>query len=120
EARGLQDWAALLQAGGTRLQVVQGVWASPEHRGREVDQFYATYLHRAADASGRTFWVNALVGGMSEADVAAGFLASAEYRQAHASPTAYLFGLYADVLGPAPDPHGLDARQAATPARMNP
>jgi hypothetical protein len=120
EARGLKDWAALLQAGGTRLQVVQGVWASPEHRGREVDQFYATYLHRAADASGRTFWVNAIVGGMSEADVAAGFLASAEYRQAHASPTAYLFGLYADVLGRAPDPDGLAAWQAAAQAGMSP
>jgi hypothetical protein len=113
DGQGLQGWTALLQAGGTRLQVVQGVWASPEHRGRQVDQFYATYLHRAADAPGRAGWINALLGGMSEEAVARGFLASDEYRQAHASPTAYLFGLYADVLGRSPDPDGLDGWQQA-------
>jgi hypothetical protein len=103
----------MLQGGGTRLQVVQGIWNSPEHRGLQVDQFYATYLHRAGDASGRAFWVSALLGGVSEQQVAAGFLTSAEYQQAHASPTAYLFGLYADVLGRAPDPDGLASWQAA-------
>jgi hypothetical protein len=50
---------------------------------------------------------------MSETDVARGFLASAEYQGAHASPTAYLFGLYADVLGRAPDRDGLDGWQQA-------
>src|SRR5262249_45284792 len=65
EAQGLAAWIALLQAGGTRLQVVQGIWNSPEHRGLQVDQFYTTYLHRVADTEGRAAWVNALLGGMS-------------------------------------------------------
>jgi hypothetical protein len=78
-----------------------------------VDQYYATYLHRAADAEGRAAWVAALLGGMSEEQVAAGFLTSAEYQQAHASPTAYLSGLYADVLGRQPDAPGLAAWQQA-------
>src|SRR5262249_39244122 len=113
DEQGLHSWLSALHAGGTRLLVAQGVWDSAEHRGRQVDQFYATYLHRAADAAGRAQWVNALLAGTSEADVERGFLVSEEYRRAHASPTAYLFGLYADVLGRAPDPDGLDRWQAA-------
>src|SRR5262249_48960785 len=113
DAAGFAAWVALLRAGGTRQQVAEGFWDSVEHRGLEGDQFYATYLHRAADALGRAYWVRALLGGMSEEQVAAGFLTSEEYGLAHASPTAYLFGLYADVLGRAPDPDGLDAWQTA-------
>src|SRR5262249_13885843 len=55
----------------------------------------------------------ALLGGMTEGQVAAGLLASAEYQQAHAGPTDYLAGLYADVLGRAADPAGLGYWQAA-------
>jgi sugar lactone lactonase YvrE len=119
EAQGLAGWTALLQAGGTRLQVVQGIWNSPEHRGVEVDQFYATYLHRPADAEGRAAWTAALLGGVSEEQAAGGFLTSAEYQQSHASPTAYLFGLYADVLGRAPDPDGLASWQAAAQSGLS-
>src|SRR5262249_8416666 len=97
EAQGLAAWTALLQAGGTRLQVVQGIWNSPEHHGLQVDQFYATYLHRAADPEGRTAWVNALLDGMTETEAIRGFLTSTEYLQGHAATTAYVTALYADV-----------------------
>jgi streptogramin lyase len=107
DAQGLANWTASLEAEGTRLQVVQGVWASPEHRGRQVDQFYTTYLHRGADPAGRTFWTNALQGGLSETAVANAFLTSDEYLQGHRDPTAYLTGLYADVLGRSADAAGL-------------
>jgi hypothetical protein len=59
--------------------VTQGFWQSPEHRGRQVDQFYATLLHRQADPGGRASWVNALQTGLSEADLMRSFLTSAEY-----------------------------------------
>jgi hypothetical protein len=120
DAPGLQSWTADLQAGGTRLQVVEGVWASPEHRGRQVDQLYATYLHRAADAYGRGYWTNALLYGASEEMVIEGILTSAEYQQAHAGTTAYLLGLYADTLGRTADPAGLDYWQAAAQSGMSP
>jgi hypothetical protein len=113
DTAGMASWVVLLQAGGTRQQVAEGLWDSPEHRGLQVDQFYATYLHRAADASGRAFWVSALLDGVSEEQVAAAFLTSAEYEQAHPDLDAYLSGLYADVLGRAPDPDGLASWQAA-------
>jgi hypothetical protein len=120
ETAGLLDWAQQLQGGTARQQVAQRIWESAEHRSREVDQFYTTYLHRPADASGRTLWVNALVGGMSEEKAAESFLSSAEYLQAHAGTTAYLFGLYADVLGRGPDPAGFDTWQAAARSGLSP
>jgi hypothetical protein len=86
----------------------------------EVDPFYSTYLHRAADAVGRAFWVNELLGGLSEEAVAEGFLTSAEYQQAHAGTAAYLTGLYADVLGRAPDASGLDSWQTAAQGGLSP
>src|SRR5262249_55019242 len=119
DTAGLEHWVGLLHRGATRQQIVKGIWNSAEHRGLEVDQFYATYLHRAADASGRASWVSALQRGVSETDVAAGFLTSGEYRQAHVSTRAYLVGLYADVLGRAPDAGGLAGWQAAAQAGMS-
>jgi hypothetical protein len=116
---GLLHWTQLLEGGAPRPQVVQAIWASPEHRGLEVDQLYAAYLHRAADPAGRTTWVNAMLGGWSEADVARGFLTSEEYRLSHPSMTAYLFGLYSDVMGRAPEPDGLDGWQQAVPGGLN-
>jgi hypothetical protein len=102
------------------LDIATGFWDSEEHRGLEVDQLYVTYLHRAADAFGRAFWVNSLLGGASEDQVAEGFLTAAEYRQAHAGTDAYLTGLYADVLGRAPDAAGLDYWQAAAQSGQSP
>jgi hypothetical protein len=120
ETAGLLDWARQLQTGTAREQVAGRIWDSAEHRGLEVDQFYASYLHRAADDSGRRLWVNALVSGMSEEKVAESFLSSAEYLQTHAGTTAYLFGLYADVLGRSPDAAGFDTWQAAVRSGMSP
>jgi hypothetical protein len=74
DAPGLEDWAALLQAGGPRPPVVEGVWTLPGHRGRQVDPLDATCLHRGADPSGRAFWMNALEVSLSETAVANAFL----------------------------------------------
>src|SRR5262249_21196783 len=63
---GFSDWVHALQSGASRQQVAAGFWASPEHRGIQVDGFYATYLHRAAEPAGRAGWVHALLAGMRE------------------------------------------------------
>jgi hypothetical protein len=97
----------LLQAGASRLEIVQGFWASAEHRGLEVDGYYNTYLHRQADPSGRASWVAALEGGMNESDVILAFLMSPEYMQAHPDPDWLIRALYADVLGRTVEPAGL-------------
>jgi hypothetical protein len=109
DAPGRTSWLAFLQAGGTRRQVAAGFWDSREHRGLEVNQFYATYLHWAADAAGRAAWVDRLRAGTREAEVTNGFLTSQEYHLSYPSTSDYLLGLYADVLGRAPDADGVDA-----------
>jgi hypothetical protein len=103
---GLASWVRVLNQGGTREQVVRAFWDSAEHRGLQVDQFYATFLRRAADARGRAVWVSRLRAGVSEADVVRQFLLSPEYTLLHATPAAFVSGLYADVLGHAGDARG--------------
>ncbi len=107
DARGLSDWVRFLEGGGSRAQVAQTFWESAEHRGLQVDQLYATHFNRTADAGGRAHWIGALLAGQSEHGVARALLASEEYRRDHANDTAFLTGLYADVLGRAPDAAGL-------------
>ena len=46
-------WVNRLEAGASRQEVAQGFWESTEHRGQQVDDYYATYLGRAADPEGR-------------------------------------------------------------------
>src|SRR5260370_28932764 len=59
-------------------------------------------LPGSADSAGRTPWVNAVLAGNSEIDVARMFLTSAEYQAAHSSDAAFVTGLYTDVLGRSP------------------
>jgi hypothetical protein len=103
DAAGLSSWVQNLDHGMSREQVAQAIWDSPEHRGLEVDSFYQAFLHRDADAAGRLSWVSAFLEGFSEAQVEQGFLMSAEYQATHADDTAFLIGLYTDLLGRQPD-----------------
>jgi hypothetical protein len=95
----LVNWVDALQNGMSRLQVVQLIWDSPEHRGVEVDHLYAAFLHRAPDPGGRIAFVNTLLSGRSEAQVAETLLLSSEYQSAHSDNVMYVASLYASVLG---------------------
>jgi subtilisin family serine protease len=99
ETATLNAWAHLLATGLPRAQLVQAVWNSAEHRGRQVDRYYLTYLHRPADPPGRASWVQALLNGVSEDDVIRSFLTSPEYLASHGSDQAFVNGLFQDVLG---------------------
>src|SRR5205823_5619475 len=79
---------------------------SIEHRVLEVNEFYNTIFHRPADPAGSAFWVNILVSGRSEAEVAVGFLTSPEYTASHPDNVSYLAGLYQDLLNHPGDPGG--------------
>jgi subtilisin family serine protease len=94
----LDDWTTLLADGLSREQAAQAVWGSAEHRGREVDQYFTTYLHRGADSAGRAQWVAAFLTGADEDEVIAAFLDSPEFQGQHAAG-AWIGGLCADVLG---------------------
>src|SRR5262249_6819563 len=106
DVTGLNSWVALLQAGFTRAQVAKAIWASPEHRGVEVDALYQALLHRPADPVGRASLAGLLLAGGSEQQVELGLLASAEYAATHPDVAAFVNGLYADVLGRAADGAG--------------
>ena len=47
EAAGINGWLLALSTGATRFQVVQGFVNSLEHRERQVDEFYRTFLNRS-------------------------------------------------------------------------
>jgi protocatechuate 3,4-dioxygenase beta subunit len=102
DVAGLTIWVQQLVNGVSRVQVVNSIWTSAEHRGLQVDRYYVTFLHRSADAAGRSAWVNSMLNGASEIDVARMFLASGEYRASHADDASYINGLYADILGRRP------------------
>jgi hypothetical protein len=98
DASEVGGWVKALLAGGTRGQVAQSFWESPEHRGLQVNHLYTNYLHRAADTGGFQFWTHALLTGTSEADMARVFLTSPEYLALHPDTASFVDGLYNDVL----------------------
>jgi hypothetical protein len=113
DAYGLNFYVNQMAQGATSQQVARSLMNSQERFGRVVDGIYATFLHRSAEASGREFWTNALLGGASEEDVAISFLESAEYAARQSSNTAYVDGLYRDILGRSADSSGRAAWMSA-------
>jgi hypothetical protein len=107
ESAGLIFWVRQFAAGVSRFHVASGIYQSAEHRGHQVDQFYATYLHRPADPGGRTFWINDFQAGATEQAVAQAFLTSQEYLAGHSDSSSFVNGLHADVLGRPADAPGL-------------
>src|SRR5262249_24812198 len=103
DVAGVNYWVGLLQAGYTRAQGAQGIWAWPEHRGVQVDPRYRQLLHRPADPAGVAYWGGLLLGGQSDEQVAAGILSSPEYARRHPDAASFVSGLYAAVLGRALD-----------------
>jgi len=109
---GLANYNSLLQSGASPASVAGSIWDSAEHRGVQIDGFYQTLLHRAADSEGRQAWIDKMVGGMSEETVMLGFVTSVEYLQHNPldplkDVTTYVTALYHDILGRSPDAKGL-------------
>jgi len=74
-----------------------------------IQQLYVAYFNRPADASGITFWANAMANGATTAQISAAFAASAEY-QAEYDQTTYtgvVTQVYDNLFGRAPDATGL-------------
>ena len=72
-------------------------------------RIYQAAFNRASDPSGLGYWTNALESGTSARNVAAGFMATAEFKSLYgANPTAAQFvtNLYSNVLHRAPDAAG--------------
>lgn len=86
---GLDYWVDQIKdLGGTLKQVATAFLNSPEFQvkvgnptdSQFVDLLYQNTLHRAADTSGKSYWMGQLASGVSRADVLIGFSESAEHR----------------------------------------
>jgi len=97
--------------------VIDQILTSPEYHGDQITADYTTYLHRAPDAAGAAFWQAALGDGLPETDLAADLLGSSEYAALHGgTPSGFVAGVYADVLGRPASPADIafwDGRLAA-------
>jgi hypothetical protein len=115
ETSGLDFWGSQLRAANGALEgrtaVVTGIWESLEHRGLQVDHFYATFFGRSADREGRSYWSAQLQGGVSETDVALQLVSSAEYHAKWSTDEALAQHLYEDVLSRAGSSAELAAAQ---------
>ena len=119
DAAGAQYWGSLLASGASRGSVVLGFAESPENEAKTVSvagdtnnaeayRLYQAALNRAPDAGGLTYWATALGGGATSAQVAQGFIDSAEFQQHYGSLSApdFVSTLYQNVLHRAPDSAG--------------
>lgn len=94
DADGLGFWIANMDAGVTLTEAAQGFLASTEFQQlygsnptneQFIDLLYENVLQREADQSGYDFWINAMNGGVSRAQVLAEFSESPE-NQANVEP----------------------------------
>lgn len=119
-------WSAHLDAGASLSDVTSALLASPEsqrlYSGLGDTQFvqalYANTLQRPAEPEGLSYWVARLAGGMSRAEVAAGFAESPEHVALRAGAvdaglfdvdegSASVARIYYGALGRSPEVEGL-------------
>lgn len=129
---GLSNWGEALESGASRASVTANFLASDEFRGARanesdatfVDSLYREVLGREGDAGGVAFHLASLAAGTSRADVAVGFVDSAEAK-ANFSPltsagvlvldkdASYVHALYETVLGRTGEGTGIAGHVAA-------
>jgi hypothetical protein len=96
-------------ASADRVHFIDGTLAyganTPE---AQAARLYQAAFARAPDAGGLAYWAGVLQGGTSLADIAAGFLAGAEFQARYGTldNTGFVNALYQNVLGRAADASG--------------
>ncbi len=107
----VQQWVNGLDLGISTTYVAHGFAASAERETLRVTADYLNYLGRAPTAAEVAQWVKAFEQGwITNEDVLAGFVGSAEYFQKHgAIDWGWLRTAYQDILGRRPDDAGFGA-----------
>jgi Domain of unknown function (DUF4214) len=98
DSQGQAMFTQQLTQGYSAAEVVQEIWAAPEHRALQIQGYYHQFFHRSADAGGIQYWQQQFRLGLSESAIEAAFTLTTEYQQAHPNNTAYVWGLYEDLL----------------------
>ena len=102
DAAGLQFWTSMLEPDPASVAlhqlVVAGIWDSLEHRGIQVDDYYATFPFDSGPG-GPMHFVQRLMNGEGEADIADEFRTTLGIpARLHPNADAFVKGLYFDVL----------------------
>ena len=95
-------FTAELNAGVSPNQIVQQLWAAPEHRQMQIEEYYQSYLHRNADAAGLQYWQQQFAFSQDEFLVQVGFLNSQEFLQQHSTDASFVAECYQDILARQP------------------
>jgi hypothetical protein len=116
EPAGLAFWTSQLSSGASRQDVANGIEASPEFAGREVQLFFTTFLGRSADQAAVNFFGSALLSGTPVEQVKAEILGSDEFfARVGGSMNNFLNQVFEHALGRGLDAFG-QAFFAGTPA----
>jgi hypothetical protein len=107
DSGGLAFWSGLLDLGNSRATILNlfdhGSWYfSPI-----IKSAYQQYLGRTGDSGGLVFWIQQMINGVTDEQLEASLIASAEYYK-HASGTdqGWVDAMYQDLLGRQPDSLG--------------
>lgn len=96
-----------LARSGQRFTLTTGLSRSDEWAGRQINELYRTVFGRAADSSGRSYWLSQVERGQRIEDIAANFYGSTEYfNRAGRTPAGFVDRLYRDLMGRGSDPSG--------------
>ncbi len=86
-----------------RQAVALSLTQSGEYDSNFIVAAYNRYLGRAPDAGGLAFWVSRMQQGITDEQLEAGFIGSAEYIANHGGPgSGWIQGMYANLLGRTP------------------
>jgi hypothetical protein len=104
-------WVQQLNNGASPAAVAGAILASREADALVVAVLYLNFLHRQVDAGGLQSNLNALLQGVTEEQVLAGLVSSAEYQKLAVADLdqEYVGNLYQDALNRVADPGGLAA-----------
>jgi hypothetical protein len=87
----------------SRAGAAEAVLTSNEYRSRLLNGYYTTFLRRTPTAGELAFWMPAFTSGLTDEQIEAQFLGSAEYFALAGGTTgAWLNRLFADILGRTP------------------
>jgi uncharacterized protein YkwD len=84
---------------GNLLAVAGTVAKSPESYSHFINTAYQAYLGRGPDGAGLQYWLNRMQQGMTDEQVEASFIGSQEYIAHHGGTSAWISGMYQDLLG---------------------
>ena len=94
---------------------------SAEHYAYQIESIYEQYLGRGADAAGENFWVTSMQQGLTQEQLEADFIGSAEYIADHGGHgSGWVSGMYENLLGRSPDDAGLSYWVNALESGANP